>query len=157
MYFGLLSINGQYFGKVAEKSYQIQRSQQQKPVTNPVQNVASGIFTTILYINCGITAAILSNIPVLGMPLSLLMNCIITSYYCFEYKWIYMGWNIEQRLSFMEKHWSFFLGFGFPMTILTFFLTFLRSGAIFNLVYPFVSEPLISFDSFSFSLLSWLS
>ncbi|KAG1445195.1 hypothetical protein G6F56_009996 [Rhizopus delemar] len=137
MYFGLLSINGQYFGKVAEKSYQIQRSQQQKPVTNPVQNVASGIFTTILYINCGITAAILSNIPVLGMPLSLLMNCIITSYYCFEYKWIYMGWNIEQRLSFMEKHWSFFLGFGFPMTILTFFLTFLRSGAIFNLVYPF--------------------
>ncbi|CEG63755.1 hypothetical protein RMATCC62417_00855 [Rhizopus microsporus] len=138
MYFTLLGLNGRFFSKVAEKSYQIQASQQQqKTATNPVQNVASGIYTVILYINCGITAALLSKVPFIGIFLSFLMNCIITSYYCFEYKWVYMGWNIEQRLSYMEKHWSFFLGFGFPMTILTFFLSFLRSGAIFNLVYPF--------------------
>jgi hypothetical protein len=23
-----------------------------------------------------------------------------------------MGWNIEKRLSYMEKHWSYFIGFG---------------------------------------------
>ncbi|KAG1140023.1 hypothetical protein G6F37_009110 [Rhizopus arrhizus] len=137
MFFALLAINGRFFGKVAEKSYQIQKTQQKTTTTNPVQNAASGIFTTILYINCGLTAALLSKIPFIGLALSFLMNCIITSYYCFEFKWVYFGWNIEQRLSYMEKHWSFFLGFGFPMTVLTFFLTFLRSSAIFNLVYPF--------------------
>lgn len=29
-----------------------------------------------------------------------------------RYQWVYRGWNIEKRLSYMEKHWSYFLGFG---------------------------------------------
>ncbi|KAI9254058.1 etoposide-induced protein 2.4-domain-containing protein [Sporodiniella umbellata] len=137
VYIWLLTVNGRYFGTIADKSYQIQRSQQQKAAANPVENVASGIFTTILYINCGVTGALLGNVPGIGMGLSFLMNCFISSYYCFEFKWIYLAWNIEQRLSFMEKHWSFFLGFGCPMTLMTFFLSFLRSCAIFNIIYPF--------------------
>lgn len=30
----------------------------------------------------------------------------------FRYQWVYKGWNIEQRLSYMERHWAYFFGFG---------------------------------------------
>ncbi|KAI7892592.1 etoposide-induced protein 2.4-domain-containing protein [Mucor mucedo] len=136
-YIALLVINGKFFSKVAEKSYQIQSSQQkQKNTTSVVETMASTIFTIILYINSGIFAALLVKIPFIGLILSFLMNCIITSYYCFEYQWIYKGWNIEKRLAYMEKHWAYFVGFGLPVTVVTFFLSFLRSGAVFSLIYP---------------------
>lgn len=137
-YFLLLGINGKFFGKVAEKAYQIQANQTKQKVstTNAVQSMASTIFTTILYINCGIFATLLGKVPYIGRGLSFWMNCAIYSYYCFEYQWVYKGWNIEQRLSYMERHWAYFFGFGFPGTLLTFFLSFLRSGAVFALIYP---------------------
>lgn len=85
MYFLLLVVNGRFFGKVAEKSYQIQAQQQKKTVnTNTVSSLASTLFTTILYINCGIFASILGQIPYIGRILSFWMNCMIFSYYCFE-------------------------------------------------------------------------
>lgn len=78
-------INGKFFTKVAEKSYQIQSNQQkQKNSTSVVETMASTIFTIILYINSGIFAGLLVKIPFVGLFLSFLMNCIITSYYCFE-------------------------------------------------------------------------
>lgn len=85
MYFVLLGINGKFFGKVAEKSYQIQAKQTKQTVTTTtVSSLASTILTTILYINCGIFASLLSKIPHVGRLLSFLMNCVILSYYCFE-------------------------------------------------------------------------
>lgn len=30
----------------------------------------------------------------------------------FRYKWLYMGWTLEQRLVYVEEHWAYFLGFG---------------------------------------------
>ncbi|KAI8889917.1 EI24-domain-containing protein [Backusella circina FSU 941] len=138
MYFGLLGINGKFFGKVAEKAYQLQQPQgsNTKPQTNAVETIASTILTIMLYVTCGIFASLLYKVPYIGILLSFLMNCAIYSYYCFEYKWVYMGWNIEKRLSYMEKHWSYFIGFGVPGTLLTFFPSFLRSCAVFNLIYP---------------------
>lgn len=85
MYFLLLGINGKFFSKVAEKSYHIQANQQkQKVTTNVVTSMASTILTTILYINCGIFATLLSKTPFIGRVLSFWMNCAIYSYYCFE-------------------------------------------------------------------------
>ncbi|KAI9482777.1 MAG: etoposide-induced protein 2.4-domain-containing protein [Benjaminiella poitrasii] len=147
MYFTLLGINGRFYGKVAEKSYQIQAQQQAKqqqqsgpsaaPNTATVSSLASTILTVILYINCGLFANFISKLPIVGRFLCFWMNCMIMSYYAFEYQWVYKGWNIERRLSYMESHWAYFLGFGFPATMITFFLSFLRSGAMFALIYPF--------------------
>ncbi|KAI8058681.1 etoposide-induced protein 2.4-domain-containing protein [Gilbertella persicaria] len=138
-YFILLAVNGKFFGKVAEKSYQIQaqQTQQKAASTNVISSMASTVLTTLLYINCGVFASLLYKVPYVGILLSFLMNCMIFSYYCFEFQWVYKGWSIEKRLSFMESHWAFFLGFGFPATFITFFLSFLRSGAVFALIYPF--------------------
>ncbi|KAG2231856.1 hypothetical protein INT48_005639 [Thamnidium elegans] len=139
-YIALLVINGKFLDIVALKSYHIQAKQQkQKTTTSVVETMASTILTIILYLNAGIFAALLYKLPFIGLISSFLMNCIISSYYCFEYQWIYQGWNLEKRLSYMEKHWAYFLGFGFPATVITFFLTFLRSGAVFSIIYPFAT------------------
>lgn len=29
-----------------------------------------------------------------------------------RYKWLYMGWTLEHRLTYLEEHWAYFLGFG---------------------------------------------
>ncbi|CAO3642458.1 unnamed protein product [Cunninghamella blakesleeana] len=140
MYIALLVINGKFYTKVAEKSLQIQNKNESNAsagsVSNAIQSVANTIYTTIFYVNCGVFAALLRTIPVVGTFLSLFMNCLIMAYYCFEYRWIYLGWSLEQRLLYIEQHWAFFLGFGFPITVITFFLSTLRSGALFALFYP---------------------
>ncbi|CAO3638324.1 unnamed protein product [Cunninghamella echinulata] len=140
MYIALLVINGKFYSKVAEKSLQIQNKNQSNAsagdIANAIQSMATTIYTTIFYINCGVFAALLRSIPVVGTLLSLLMNCLIMAYYCFEYRWVYLGWSLEKRLTYIEQHWSFFLGFGVPITVLTFFLSTLRSGALFALFYP---------------------
>ncbi|KAI9363645.1 etoposide-induced protein 2.4-domain-containing protein [Pilaira anomala] len=137
-YIALLVVSGKFLDIVALKSYQIQAKQQkQKSTPSVVESMASTILIIILYINAGIFAGLLYKLPFVGLISSFLMNCIISSYYCFEYQWIYKGWNLEKRLSFMENHWAYFLGFGFPATVITFFMSFLRSGAVFSIIYPF--------------------
>ncbi|KAI8970116.1 etoposide-induced protein 2.4-domain-containing protein [Mycotypha africana] len=144
-HFILLTINGKFYSKVAEKAYQIQaQSVKSNPTAGPaaaastatVSSFASTILTIILYISLGVSANLLAQVPRFGLLLSFLMNCFVMSYYCFEYQWIYKNWNIEKRLSYMESHWAYFLGFGLPGTVITFFLSFLRSSAVFALIYP---------------------
>ncbi|KAI8890411.1 hypothetical protein K501DRAFT_319746 [Backusella circina FSU 941] len=93
------------------------------------------INTVILYGNCALFVRVLHFIPY-GSVLAFFICCIVMSYYCFEYKWIHQDWSIEQRMIYAEQHWAYCLGFGLPATIVTFFLSTLRSGGVFALVYP---------------------
>ncbi|KAI8367665.1 etoposide-induced protein 2.4-domain-containing protein [Radiomyces spectabilis] len=141
MYIALLGLNSTFYGQIAEKAYQTQTSrsnnrQGSSGIANTVQSMASTVYTIIFYINCGVFASLLRSIPTVGTLLSFLANCFIMSYYCFEYKWVYYGWTMEQRLLFVEQNWAYFLGFGLPGTVLTYFLSPLRSGAVFSLIYP---------------------
>ncbi|KAI7864977.1 etoposide-induced protein 2.4-domain-containing protein [Spinellus fusiger] len=144
MYFLLLALNGTFYNPIAEKAYQVQLARTNKTgaagntngLVNAVQSMAETIYTILFYISCGVFATFLYSIPYIGIFLSFFMNCAIMSYYCFEYKWGYLGWTLEQRLTYLENHWAFFLGFGVPSTLLTFFLSTLYSGAIFALIYP---------------------
>ncbi|KAI8341121.1 etoposide-induced protein 2.4-domain-containing protein [Chlamydoabsidia padenii] len=140
MYIALLMINGKFYSEIAEKSLQVQNKNSPNAsagnVSNAVQSIAATVYTTIFYINCGVFASLLRSVPMVGVLLSFAMNCLIVSYYCFEYRWVYMGWSLEQRIAYIEQHWSFFLGFGLPATFLTFFLSTLRGGALFPLIYP---------------------
>ncbi|KAI9310883.1 etoposide-induced protein 2.4-domain-containing protein [Dichotomocladium elegans] len=140
MYISLLVINGRFFTPIAEKAFQVQAKNNPRSTsgsTNIVQSMASTVYTTIFYVNCGVFGVLLrAFVPQIGTFLAFMMNCIVMSYYSFEYKWLYMGWTLEQRLAYVEEHWAYFLGFGTPLTILTFFLSTLHSGAIFGIIYP---------------------
>lgn len=39
---------------------------------------------------------------------------------------------------YAEEHWAYCLGFGLPATTLVFFLSTLRAGGVFALLYPSV-------------------
>ncbi|KAI8073303.1 etoposide-induced protein 2.4-domain-containing protein [Gongronella butleri] len=138
LYFALLVINGRFYAKVAEKSYQLQNKNQQQAKSAPsiAQSLATTIYMSIFYANCGVFATLLRMIPNIGIFLSFIMNCFILAYYSFEFRWLYMQWPLEKRLAYVEQHWSFFLGFGLPGTVTTFFLSSLRAGAMFALFYP---------------------
>lgn len=51
---------------------------------------------------------------------------------------------MDQRMSSLERHWAFFLGFGIPLTALTFFLSTLRAAAVYAIFFPSVSSVLYS-------------
>ncbi|CEP07224.1 hypothetical protein [Parasitella parasitica] len=115
------------FGKIAQH----QATDQQTSIS-----LASSINTIILYGNFALFITFLRYIPFVGSMLSFLTYCIVMAYYCFEYKWMGQDWTIEQRMVYAEEHWAYCLGFGLPATTIIFFLSTLRAGGVFALVYP---------------------
>ena len=105
----------------------------------------------------------------IGSLLSFVCVCWLYSFYCFEfvliyisfchvqlisnlrYKWVYLGWRVEEQVVYFESHWAYFAGFGmgwcyhfvssanisgFPFTVLTFFFPLFISSGIFALMFP---------------------
>lgn len=53
-----------------------------------------------------------------------------------RYKWSLLGWSLEYRLKYFEKHWCYFLGFGSPAVALSvLFPRFLALG-VYALAFP---------------------
>jgi len=59
------------------------------------------------------------------------LNAMFTIFYLKEGK---MSW--EKFISYLEKRWVYILGFGFPMTVITYFCSFWYAFAIDSFVYP---------------------
>ena len=72
----------------------------------------------------------------LGRPMSFVFASWLYSFYCFEYVWIRMGWSLERRLKFFEERWAYFLGFGLPCTLITFWFPQMIGSGLFALVFP---------------------
>eukprot|EP00045_Choanoeca_perplexa_P022442 m.9567 g.9567 ORF g.9567 m.9567 type:complete len:317 (-) comp9448_c0_seq1:58-1008(-) len=98
--------------------------------------MADLIFSTLMQLIMLVEASLFTLMPQIGLPLSFLYNCWISSLYCFEYSWINAGWSLQTRVEYFETHWAFFLGFGLPFTAATFFLPFMVSVATYSLIFP---------------------
>lgn len=83
-------------------------------------------------------AKMLHFIPFLGPILSFVFFSVITSWYSFEYAWNCLNYSLEKKVQVIEGHWIYFLGFGAPLTVATFFSPFLLNQGIFAFVFPFV-------------------
>lgn len=91
------------------------------------------LLLTLVYIS---SMTLVFYIPQVGQPLSFALLCWLASLYCFEYRWVNLGWDSAQRISYFERHWAYFLGFGFPLASLTFFAPKFVDNGIFALVFP---------------------
>ncbi|KAG2183146.1 hypothetical protein INT43_006141 [Umbelopsis isabellina] len=152
IYIVCIAFNGRVNKKIADHTYQIQQNQatgrsndvqaaqsaaqKQATSTSPVQNVAYVIYQMLFYASCAIFLGVLQMIPHIGTPISFIVSCWFISYYAFEFKWVNLGFTMDQRMAYLEKHWAFFLGFGLPLTTLTFFLSSLRSAAVYAVFFP---------------------
>ncbi|KAL0096234.1 etoposide-induced protein 2.4-domain-containing protein [Phycomyces blakesleeanus] len=137
MYLACLIVNGRFFQSISKETFRLQPSPSiQIDLLGTNQDMTLAVYTTLLYTIFAIFVFLLRLIPIVGKTISFVASCIIMSYYCFEYKWTYIGWSKDQSMLFIEKHWAYFLGFGLPVAALTFFLSTLHAGAVFALVYP---------------------
>lgn len=74
---------------------------------------------------------------------------LLSSLYAFEYKWVYIGWPLQRRLSTIDKKWPYFLGFGLPIALVsTCIASFINSMILFAILFPIcVISSTVIFDS----------
>jgi etoposide-induced 2.4 mRNA len=75
-------------------------------------------------------------IPYIGKIMNFILQSWIYAYYCFEYKWNFIEWNLDKRIYFFETNWAFFAGFGSPCVLATFFSSQLISSGIMAILFP---------------------
>ncbi|ORX47968.1 EI24-domain-containing protein [Hesseltinella vesiculosa] len=141
LYLICLSINSKWLDKMARATIQLGQhgvfQYTQPSVQDTKASLSSTLYLISFYSSCILAVAVLRTIPWIGVFLGFLLNAVIMAYYCFEYKWIDLGWTQQHRMAFVERHWAYFLGFGLPGTLMTYFLSTLRAGAVFALIFPF--------------------
>lgn len=84
-----------------------------------------------------IQAQLVSLTPYAGSILSFGHMSLLYSLYAFEYTWMNFGWSVMKRLSYVERNWIYFIGFGTPLTVLTNICnSTVISACIFGIVFP---------------------
>jgi len=72
----------------------------------------------------------------MGEPLYFVLNCWLASLYCFEYRWVFLGWSSRERLGYFERHYLYFAGFGFPIAFASYVSPRFIDNGIFALIFP---------------------
>ncbi|BGP13869.1 hypothetical protein JCM10213_002507 [Rhodosporidiobolus nylandii] len=95
-------------------------------------------YRTLVTLNYFVFFYAIRLIPFLGAPLSFVYASIVDAYYCFEGHWVRNGWPFGDRVRHIEQRWAYALGFGFPITILTWWSSDpIVNLSLFALLYPF--------------------
>ena len=83
------------------------------------------------------------NMPSLTQPVLLatelitgLLSCALYAWYCFDYRWTSLGLDPDARFAVMERHWPYFVGFGFPFVFLNKMTTFFVGYGTFLAYFP---------------------
>ena len=100
-----------------------------------------------------IFAFALRYIPIVGAPLSFLYCSAANSYYVFEAQWLKSGWPLFERIQYLEQRWSYFLGFGLPITLISFWSYVhppsLQEFSRLTKIGTTRSDPIVNFSLFS--------
>lgn len=75
-------------------------------------------------------------IPYVSDAATMLLLSVFYAYYCFEYKWSALGLPLTRRLDMVEASYPYYLGFGLPSTLLTFYLPYFISAGLFAFLFP---------------------
>lgn len=67
----------------------------------------------------------------------LALLCLMYGWYGFDPKWIASGLDPDERFGILEKHWAYFIGFGFPYVLLMENTSFFVGYGVFLAMFPF--------------------
>ncbi|CAG8575766.1 6516_t:CDS:2, partial [Diversispora eburnea] len=116
--------------QIADRAYRLQYGQpiNSKLTYNRLIRVIAGeIYRAILFMNYLVVATVIYIVPIFGPLISFMYFCWIYAYY---------RWTLEQRIEYFEERWSYFAGFGFTFTAITFFVDQFLSAGVFALLFP---------------------
>eukprot|EP00041_Stephanoeca_diplocostata_P033019 m.1078164 g.1078164 ORF g.1078164 m.1078164 type:complete len:346 (-) comp24252_c0_seq20:3744-4781(-) len=105
-----------------------------------MSGIADIIYDSLLLLALVLQISVLSCIdlfiPPVGSCVALVYTAWLHSLYCFEYTWIHKGMGFNERISFFETNWEYFLGFGLPVASLQFFLETFTYIALNQVLFP---------------------
>jgi len=138
--FYLLSrvVNAIWFQDIADSAFRSSRGRPQMMSSISVM-IADTVFSLVVESVFLVQAKICSFLPIkfIGNAVHMVHLCLLFSLYSFEYKWFNQGLELHKRLTYVENNWPYFLGFGFPLAVLTSMSeSVVVSGCVFSILFP---------------------
>ncbi|KAK6640140.1 hypothetical protein RUM44_011826 [Polyplax serrata] len=130
-------VNNLWFMDIADLAYRHTRGNIYVPrsVSYAVADTFFSIFVQILFLVQSVLVCLLPS-P-LGQVMWMIHICMLYSLYSFEYRWVNMGWELHRRLTYIETHWPYFIGFGLPLAFFTSLPnSYIVSGCVFSILFP---------------------
>jgi len=110
--------------------------QQPSAAAPPLARLIDETFRVLLNLVYIIQINLLYYLPIFGPALYFLHSCWLASIYCFEYRWVHLRWGSNARLDYFERHWLYFAGFGFPVSVVSFLCPRFVDAGVFALLFP---------------------
>jgi len=139
--FYLLSkvVNSIWFADIADTAF-AKKSGRPRMMTSFSVSIADTVFTIVVETIFLLQSTVFSLcIPIgtVSKIMSIFHLCLLNALYSFEYKWYNQGLELHKRLSFIESHWPYFLGFGMPLALITSYPeSQVVSGCVFSILFP---------------------
>ncbi|CAF3034140.1 unnamed protein product [Rotaria socialis] len=135
-------VNSYWFRDIADVVYKKLTNQNKTlPALTFSRSISDITFSLVMQVFFVIqsTLILLIPVPILNTIFGNICLCLLYSFYAFEYAWIYANLNVKQRVERIESYWPYFLGFGFPLTILStqLFKSVIVNECIFSILFPF--------------------
>jgi len=131
-------VNCLWFQDIADAAYKYSRGRPQL-LSSISKLIADMLFSMVIQAFFLVQAMLVGLLPiaVFNRLLSMLHMCLLYSLYSFEYRWFNEGWELPKRLTYIENHWPYFMGFGMPLAVLTSLPnSTLVSGCVFSILFP---------------------
>eukprot|EP00117_Sycon_ciliatum_P048249 scpid87942/ scgid34372/ Etoposide-induced protein 2.4 homolog len=98
------------------------------------------VYSALLSLVFMVQTAVVQQVPYAGPLLALVLNGLLVSLYSFEYTWFDRGVPLQKRVALISKYWTYFAGFGVPVSLLTtvIFSNWMYSLPLTAIVFPFL-------------------
>ncbi|XP_023179900.1 etoposide-induced protein 2.4 [Drosophila hydei] len=155
-------VSSLWFADIANAAYRVRKGRPQL-IPGISKLVADFLFSMVVQMLFLVQSMLVNLVPVkyVGSSLCFLHLCLLYSLYSFEYKWFNMGWELHRRLTYIEKNWPYFFGFGIPLTVLTnMSSSVIVSSCIFSIFFPLFilsgneAKPIVDTTEISLRLFS---
>ena len=144
--FGLLVTNvlgTVWYQEIADATYALDGSVKAQPPAQAWELLAQLVYRVLVVlayvaVQTGVrmVVALLCPFVWVGVGIDVLLTAWYFAFYCFEYKWVNLGFDLGARIRITQARWAYFAGFGLPFTLLCYFFSFATSNALFFLLYP---------------------